>query len=669
VGILLTLATWALAFAAAVPPSRLWRDAAPRVVAFGVLSFGALVVAFQVPAVISAAIGRGMVGATSALLTSATLCGLVWLSPLGRRPREAASVTRPREAGNVAGSSSDAGRVSLRSRLSPRTLRLAMLPIVACIAFYIVAVIDALSAPPRGWDVLTYHLPRAVSWLQHGDLGIYGSTGAFYPGNAEIALLSILSTGSDVLAPLVQLPFAALAGVAVYGLARELGARARSALVAAGVFLFAPMVFFQSTIAKDDVVVTALTAAGVLFLVRAVGRGRRPRNTSRLLDVALAGFALGLALGTKYSILPFVAGAVPIAFLALGLAGRGGDHLGVDRRPWRGAAIGAAIFVAAIAVPSIFWFVRNAVVSGNPVYPLTLNPGAWIGTAGLEQQFQFVPNLASWWIFPWLDRHIGGSYSGSAGFGWAFAVLFLPGLAVGALRARAIGSSRRYLALLALIVMGIVAWWFGKHHLPRFLLPVMALTCAPVALLFDAARRWLRAALAVVALGAVIVSSAETVRIVFGDDDITWSYQGGVGREEFYRMPDLIYRLPSGTGIFLLAPTAQDYFQTFRYPLVGRLPGNDVVMEDDVGFTLDRRSPEGIRRGLEAADIDYVFFRGIGMKPQTTWFDEDQRHFRKVYDEVGLSYPWYREVVAYTETGDYLGPGTVLTKIYRIVKQ
>jgi len=219
------------------------------------------------------------------------------------------------------------------------------------------------------------------------------------------------------------------------------------------------------------------------------------------------------------------------------------------------------------------------------------------------------------------------------------------------------------------VVVGVVGWWFAKHHLPRFLLPVMALACAPVALLLDAVPkrpRVARVALVVVAVVAIAGSAAETMRVVFRGDDITWSHMGGADRAEFYAMPEFVYELPPGTKVLLLAPTEEDYHQTFRYPLVGELPGNDVVMEGDVGVLLDRRSPESVRRSMAGAGIEYVFLRTIGLKQFTTLFDSYPESFPKVYDDRRPSYPWYRESFAFTPSGEYLGPGMVITKIHAV---
>jgi hypothetical protein len=140
-----------------------------------------------------------------------------------------------------------------------------------------------------------------------------------------------------------------------------------------------------------------------------------------------------------------------------------------------------------------------------------------------------------------------------------------------------------------------------------------------------------------------------------------------VTKREFYAMPDVIYDMPTGSRILLLAPTENDFYQTFRYPLVGTLPGNEVVMEDDVGVSIGRRSARQIHGDLRREGIGYVFLRTIGLKPFTTHLDDNPASYRKIYDETSWSYPWYRESVVYSPEGEYLGPGLVITKIYAVL--
>jgi hypothetical protein len=318
--------------------------------------------------------------------------------------------------------------------------------------------------------------------------------------------------------------------------------------------------------------------------------------------------------------------------------------------------------------------VRNAVVTGNPIEPLSLKVGEWAAWPGLvEQELRFVSDTRLWWAFPWLDRHLDSTYSGSVGFGPAFAVFFVPGLIlclVGAFRRGVRPETRAaFLTVPALVAVGIAAWWVGKHHLPRFLVPAMALACAPIGLVWEAAAAKARVALVIVLLAAVAFSTGETMRVVFREDDITWSYVRGTTRDAFYHMPEFIHRLPVGTKILLLKPSKHDFYQTYRYPLVGSLPGNDVMMEQDYGVTFDLKEDGALSGHAALVDtgVEYLFLRTLGLKPFTTWFDNYPWLYKSVMDTIEFSYPWYREAVAVTPEGERLGAGHVITKVYRVI--
>jgi hypothetical protein len=648
-----------------------WRPGSGRLTAFGIAAFGCLVLTYHILGVLAAAKHYPAVRPWNVVLVSAVLCASVWMIRWRVMRRVSAAGDGPE--GGRAGAA--AARVPKRPaagrEVGKYVPQRSVVPFVAAVVlvggYLTCAAVSGLSAPPRGWDILAYHLPRTLAWLQHGDLGAYGSTGAFYPGNAGLPILSLLLSGSDRFVPITQLPFALLSGVALFGLAREIGASARSAAFAVLVFLISPIVFFHTTIAKDDLVVTAMVLAGALFLTRSLRSALHP--TERLREIAASGFALGLALGTKYSILPYVIASVLL--FALLHATRPGPGPGTSR--WRGIALMLGVFALAIAVPSAFWYVRNAVATGNPVAPLSLGIREFIASPGVDKELQFVASPGRWWVFPWTDRQLVAGYNGTAGYGAAFAMLLVPGLALavrGAVSRRLDSSARAQVtAVLLSIVVGVIGWWFGKYHLPRLLLPVVGLACAPMSLVFEAGARKTRLALVLLLVGALGFSAAETLRVAFDEDDITWSHAGGVDRHAFYRMPDLIYTFPPKTKILLLRPSSDAFYETYRYPLAGYLPGNEVVMEEDVGIGT-QLAQLGARAGhadLLDRKIEYVFMRTLGVERYTTGFDEHPDLYENVLDSYEPGYAWYRETYAVSETGEILGRAITMTKVYQVL--
>jgi len=678
------------------------RSRPARLTILGVVSFALAVVAAQLLGVLAAVTKKPLVGPWSLALTVLCLTTGVWAVVMTRRARSGRRAPRSRDGSartdrgaksrSSEPASSPGGMLSCRAVALVGALGLASL---------INGIVLGLSGPPRGWDVLTYHLPRAVAWLQHGNLGHYGFSPAFYPGNGEVAMLITLFSGSDRLAPVVQLPFALLGAVALYGLARELGARARSALLAPVAFLLTPIVVFQTAVAMNDLIVAGTVLAGAYLLVRALHR--RASSFGRRIALATGGMAFGLALGAKYTILPFVAASVPaVALSMVALWGLGGglpkSERGFARALQTGGAWGfalreAVIFVAALALPSAFWFAQNWVVTGNPFAPVLVKLGQWTVFEGIdvastfgEQELAYVLRPSGWWGFPWVDRAIVGggtgagvkavgSYSGSAGFGAVFATFIIPAAVVVARRTmkrRAVETDPRAPMALTLIVLGVAAWWFGGFHLPRYLWPVLALMYAPAALLFDETRGRARAALVGVFVVAALFSSLETARVIHTPGNrVSSRLPWGTTKQEHYHMPRLIYELPPGTKIMLLSVPDVSVFRTFRYPVIGDLPGNEVVMMGDFGVDTDllRDGPVLGHASLIREHVGYLFLRTLALPPGSTIFDRYPSLYEKVLDTVEEPYDWYRKGYLPTPGDGFDVRAPAVTKVYKVLRQ
>ncbi len=213
------------------------------------------------------------------------------------------------------------------------------------------------------YDTLAYHLHIPAAWIADRRLeivpAVFGDpSSAYAPSNLELWFAFLMAPlRSDYLAGSGQLPFAALAVLAVIGAVREAGGRRTAALAAALAFLLVPEIWQQARTAMTDLGMAALLLAGLPFVFRL----RRGAATGDLLTAAAA---LGLAVGTKYVALPL---AAPFA-LAFGLAAVRGRA-----RPRDLPAAGLVLLAT-----GGFWFLRNFALTGNPFYPV-----ATLGLPGL----------------------------------------------------------------------------------------------------------------------------------------------------------------------------------------------------------------------------------------------------------------------------------------------
>jgi hypothetical protein len=225
--------------------------------------------------------------------------------------------------------------------------------------------------PPQYFDELMYHLPYARIWAEQGAL-VVNEWLRFpvFTYNMELIYGAALVFGSDVLAHLLHALAAALTALLTFGIARRyFDWRVACAGV---IMLLLATRWGWSTANVDFGVMLFWTSA---FVALALGRefgGRR--------FIYLSVFFAGMAVGIKYQAMLYL----PV-FLALVPV--------VERRP--GVLARAAML---FAVFGGYWYLRNFLISGNPVHPLGQEwLGYWLWNAGdVELLFGDLERIRDW---------------------------------------------------------------------------------------------------------------------------------------------------------------------------------------------------------------------------------------------------------------------------------
>ena len=217
---------------------------------------------------------------------------------------------------------------------------------------------DALSRGIFNFDCLWYHLPFAVEMAHsHSVTGIHYTetvfTNWFYPQNSELLhSVGILVTGRDTLSLFLNFGWLGMAFLAAWCIGRPYG-RGPLTVVAAGVLLEChTLVVREPGAAKNDLMAAALLLAAIAILVNWKASYPRAGGLTGLLPLAVAGLATGLAVGTKSTALAMAA-MLTLAVIVLAPAGR------------RWAAAGWW-FAAGLAGGG-YWYLRNLIVTGNPL--------------------------------------------------------------------------------------------------------------------------------------------------------------------------------------------------------------------------------------------------------------------------------------------------------------
>jgi len=272
-----------------------------------------------------------------------------------------------------------AGFMALRRTGVPRllpqeglgTLRAGVL-IVVLIALGL-GMADLVVHPTRNFDSLAYHLPVMARWVDAGRLEVFAELGqvALYPSHWELlSTLVVLPVGQDLLVSLPNLLAWLQLGLAIFVLARRLGARADASALAAGLVLLMPSVLSRLDAVQPDIALAACFVTALAFALRVPDEGRG-------LDLLIVILAVGMLPGLKLSGPVFVLMLVPALVLGPQMRWSG---LSAVRERLRAPGLTPVQFAAAVTLAlglGLAWYLRNFISLGNPFGDLEISLLGW----------------------------------------------------------------------------------------------------------------------------------------------------------------------------------------------------------------------------------------------------------------------------------------------------
>jgi len=211
--------------------------------------------------------------------------------------------------------------------------------------------------PPFDRDGLIHHLQIPKLYLLHGSIyEIPELVFSYYPMNLDLLYMAALSVGSDILPKYIHMAFAvATALLLFFHLKKRLNST--YAWLSAVFFFSIPVIVKLSIMVYVDLGLVFFSTASLLTLFRWL-------RTKRLRHLLLAGICCGLGIGTKYNgflVLFLLTLMVPILFI------RSHDK---SQRVAFPAVKAALLFCCVALLTASPWLIRNAVWTGNPIYPL-----------------------------------------------------------------------------------------------------------------------------------------------------------------------------------------------------------------------------------------------------------------------------------------------------------
>jgi hypothetical protein len=359
-----------------------------------------------------------------------------------------------------------AAREVFAARRMPRGLGRLGWTLFALLVAALALDVIASTAPPTSADALVYHVEFPRRWLElHRIDDPFWTYASFYPLGIEtlfaqaMAVVGVGGAGSALAAGSTASALhgllAVLAGLAVFGFARDVaGGSDVAGVLGAALFVLQGLVTWDSTSTFIDM---GLVFYVVLAAWHAVRFARAPSRST----AAWVGLAAGGAAGAKY-IGPLAALFVllPVAIVAL------------RRRALASLGLAAAL----VAVAGGGWYVKNAIVTGNPVYPLLFGGKLWDRWAEQWLHGTATATFPGTHTFPLRifllpvdlllhgDRFDRGQYASTA-------TLLLAPLALLVRRSRE-------LAFVSLAVAGyLLIWWYAVPQ-ARYLLPALGVLAA-----------------------------------------------------------------------------------------------------------------------------------------------------------------------------------------------
>jgi hypothetical protein len=419
----------------------------------------------------------------------------------------------------------------------------------------------------HGYDALEYHLEVPREYYDAGRIKFLPhNVFASFPQQVELLYLLLMHLAGGPLPGAIpaQLLHVALGLLAVLALAAWTPAgwpRWVVAVVAGCV----PWLAYLGCLAYVENGVLFFTAVAGGLALDAVCSGRpscQPLAAGTALTagrsgaslgsaVFTAGLCAGLAGGCKYIALALAGAAMMVSLLCVG---PGAPGLRLRR---------LGLFLVGVIAAFSPWLVRNAALTGNPVYPFGYH---WFdGAPWSEQQNEQWERALR--LPPEQDSARGRlAIVGSELFA---APLFGPTLFLLALVGAVLGRSRP-VALLGLWFALMLATWAGLTHMPgRFAVPIVV----PLALLIGwacvaacgaAGRRWVAGVVVCAAWGGTLASDLVIGRQLWRHND-QWTTFGAplrllVGATEgFAREQPLTSRVPPGSKVWLIGEARAFY--------------------------------------------------------------------------------------------------------------
>lgn len=397
-------------------------------------------------------------------------------------------------------------------------LRLREQPILALPLFATaVIIIGPTAAPEIFYDALNYHLGLQGQYLLAGEIRwVPTFVHSAFPAYLDVLFGLCMGLGGPAVAKFFNLILFLLGWCATAVFILEVVGDRRGALIGAVIVGTVPGAVVMSTMSGIDAALIGFAAMSGLAITRM--RDARAEHLNRL--VLLAAVCTGVVVGSKYTGI-WLVGALALAVLAQMEFGK--------------AVRVVVLFVGATLLLASPWYVRNMVVTGDPIYPVM---SAFMGNEdarwAVERIKRDVP--ATGLSIAAIKELVVGLLNNPGRFGagaqigllipLSGAVLMVVSLRISALRPWAV----------AVVVYVVV--WLSQSSVIRYVYPIFPYCALGIAWAASGMiERFRRPVLITTAVGVLALAPMwQSVRILdalYGAQDITALFTGAMSKDEY----------------------------------------------------------------------------------------------------------------------------------------
>jgi hypothetical protein len=364
--------------------------------------------------------------------------------------------------------------------------------------------------PSYTWDALWYHLPIVGYIMQNGAIGEIPNNSFIeqfiniFPKNIELFFIwNVIFLKNDVITDLSQLLFTIAGVLAIYSIAVKLKISKRGAIYSSLLFFFTPIVILQSTTNYVDVAVSMLFLMAVNFLIVDMpcrkgldsrpceGNAERASFQKRHIPTAMAGLTAGILLGSKGSGPLFAAILSAVVIIREFIV----QYNAVALSRWMKISVTTfRFYVFYFFIPVLlmggYWYIKNWIIYGNPVYPMeisflnnTIFKGLYQGIVEPAPAIINELHPVTRPLYVWLEKVQYYLYdSRLGGLGPIWFILFLPSIVFSFVYAL---IRRHYWFIVLFMVVASTFLMYPRNWNPRYVIFIIGPGAISFGLVFD----------------------------------------------------------------------------------------------------------------------------------------------------------------------------------------